>query len=216
MKTFLDNPRKFYGYNMSHYERFARNAMMYDFGFDNSEEDEEVIQSWIDYLEKTFDLVMLTDYFDESMILMKNELCWKMDDISYLKSNSRSKNTESISSWLGEEYVEKLLEWNKADWMLYQHFNKTFTTKLDKYGRGRMAADVTRLRTSNQKLERNCLASDNTVRTVFKTVELTKYKLKEKSDDVCKDLIRTERQYLYQINKRQEDLLTQGQTNEKI
>ena len=56
---------------MSHYERFARNAMMYDFGFDNSEEDENVIQGWIDYLDRTFDLVLITDYFDESMVLMK-------------------------------------------------------------------------------------------------------------------------------------------------
>ena len=56
---------------MSHYERFARNAMMYDFGFDNSEEDESVIQGWIDYLDRTFDLVLITDYFDESMVLMK-------------------------------------------------------------------------------------------------------------------------------------------------
>jgi len=213
MKTFLDNPNKYYGYNMSHYERFGKNAMMYDFGFDNSEEDETVIQGWIDYLDKTFDLVMITDYFDESMVLMKDELCWDTEDISYLKSNSRSK-TDSISNWLGEEYVEKLLQWNKADWMLYQHFNATFAHKMEKYGEERMKRDVAELQKSNRQLEKNCLSDDHTVRTVFKSVELTKYKLKEKSDDHCKDLIRTERQYLYQINKRQEDLLTQTEDSE--
>jgi len=211
MKTFLDNPRKYYGYNMSHYERFARNAMMYDFGFDNSEEDENVIQGWIDYLDRTFDLVLITDYFDESMVLMKDELCWNMGDIEYLKSNSRSKNVESISDWLGAEYVDKLREWNKADWMLYKHFNATFTKKLDAFGRDRMAAEVSKLQNANKRLERNCLSGDSSVRTVFKTVEITKYKLKEESDEFCQDLIRTERQYLYQINKRQEDLLLQQQ-----
>lgn len=210
MKTFLDNPRKYYGYNMSHYERFARNAMMYDFGFDNSEEDESVIQGWIDYLDRTFDLVLITDYFDESMVLMKDELCWNMGDIEYLKSNSRSKNVESISEWLGQEYVDKLKEWNKADWMLYKHFNATFTKKLDAFGRDRMAQEVSKLQNANRRLERNCLSGDSSVRTVFKTVEITKYKLKEESDEFCQDLIRTERQYLYQINKRQEDLLQQN------
>jgi len=210
MKTFLDNPRKYYGYNMSHYERFARNAMMYDFGFDNSEEDESVIQGWIDYLDRTFDLVLITDYFDESMVLMKDELCWNMGDIEYLKSNSRSKNVESISEWLGQEYVDKLKEWNKADWMLYKHFNATFTKKLDDFGRDRMAQEVSKLQNANRRLERNCLSGDSSVRTVFKTVEITKYKLKEESDEFCQDLIRTERQYLYQINKRQEDLLQQN------
>ena len=53
-----------------------------------------------------------------------------MGDIEYLKSNSRSKNVESISEWLGQEYVDKLKEWNKADWMLYKHFNATFTKKV--------------------------------------------------------------------------------------
>jgi len=195
---------------MSHYERFARNAMMYDFGFDNSEEDESVIQGWIDYLDRTFDLVLITDYFDESMVLMKDELCWNMGDIEYLKSNSRSKNVESISEWLGQEYVDKLKEWNKADWMLYKHFNATFTKKLDDFGRDRMAQEVSKLQNANRRLERNCLSGDSSVRTVFKTVEITKYKLKEESDEFCQDLIRTERQYLYQINKRQEDLLQQN------
>jgi len=70
-----------------------------------------------------------------------------------------------------------------------------------------MASEVAKLQSANKKLEKNCLSSDSSVRTVFKTVEITKYKLKEESDDFCQDLIRTERQYLYQINKRQEDML---------
>ena len=62
--------------------------------------------------------------------IFQDELCWNMNDIEYLKSNSRSKNVEPISDWLGQEYVDKLLEWNKADWMLYKHFNATFTQKV--------------------------------------------------------------------------------------
>ena len=38
MKKFLDDPRQYYGFNSSHYERFAKNAMMWDFGFDNEME----------------------------------------------------------------------------------------------------------------------------------------------------------------------------------
>ena len=57
-----------------------------------------------------------------------------------------------------------------------------------------MADEVAKLQSANKKLEKNCLSSDSSVRTVFKTVEITKYKLKEESDDFCQDLIRTERQ----------------------
>ena len=38
-----------------------------------------------------------------------------MGDIEYLKSNSRSKNVESISDWLGAEYVDKLREFGIVD-----------------------------------------------------------------------------------------------------
>ena len=33
MKNFLDDPKKYYGFDASHYERFAKNAMMWDFGY---------------------------------------------------------------------------------------------------------------------------------------------------------------------------------------
>ena len=59
-----------------------------------------------------------------------------------------------------------------------------------------MATEVAKLQNANRKLEKNCLSSDSSVRTVFKTVEITKYKLKEESDDFCQDLIRTERQVI--------------------
>ena len=57
-----------------------------------------------------------------------------------------------------------------------------------------MAQEVSKLQNANRRLERNCLSGDSSVRTVFKTVEITKYKLKEESDEFCQDLIRTERQ----------------------
>ena len=59
------------GFNMSHYERLARNPMTYDFGFDNDESEELIILGWINYLEHSFDLVMIMEHFDESLILLK-------------------------------------------------------------------------------------------------------------------------------------------------
>ena len=49
---------------MSHYERLARNPMTYDFGFDNAESEELIILGWTNYLEHTFDLVMIMEHFD--------------------------------------------------------------------------------------------------------------------------------------------------------
>ena len=56
---------------MSHYERLARNPMTYDFGFDNGESEELIILGWLNYLEHSFDLVMIMEHFEESLILLK-------------------------------------------------------------------------------------------------------------------------------------------------
>ena len=39
---------------------------------------------------KEFDLVLIAERFDESLIVMKNFLCWDMQDILYLKVKFRS------------------------------------------------------------------------------------------------------------------------------
>lgn len=35
----------------------------------------------IDMLERNFNLVMISELMDESLILMRHELCWELEDI---------------------------------------------------------------------------------------------------------------------------------------
>jgi len=51
-------------------------------------------------LDKTLDLVLLSDFFKESMILLKKELCWEWDDVLFFVTNERSERKE-LSSDLG-------------------------------------------------------------------------------------------------------------------
>ena len=50
-----------------------------------------MIQKHIDELAEKIDLVLITEYFDESLVLLKRELCWELDDVVYFKLNQRSK-----------------------------------------------------------------------------------------------------------------------------
>lgn len=210
MKNFLDNPKKYYGFDSAHYEKFAKNAMMWDFGFDNDNDDDKAIDKWIEHLDKTFDLVLITDYFDESMVLLKEELCWETEDISYLKSNSRNtQDSQSVRNWLGEEYANKLLEWNKADWKLYRHFNETFTQKVEDFGVQRMKREVQKLQEANEVIREECLSDEQTT-AYFHSVPLTKYRLKDKDNEECQNFIRSERQYLYKIKLQQESKMKQN------
>jgi len=50
-----------------------------------------MIQKHIDELTEKIDLVLIMEYFDESLVLLKRELCWELDDVVYFKLSQRSK-----------------------------------------------------------------------------------------------------------------------------
>ena len=68
----------------------AKNYMSYDLGLNHEAEDDKYIKNAIQELESTYHLVLLTDYFEESLILLKvslildleglidvgDEICW--------------------------------------------------------------------------------------------------------------------------------------------
>ena len=58
------------------------------------------------------------------------------------------------------ELAEKILEWNNADKMLYNHFNATFWRKLKLYGLDKMDSDLSIFREKLKKVEDGCLKSN--------------------------------------------------------
>ena len=48
-------------------------------------ENKSDIRDRIMFYEKEFDLVLLAERFDESLVVMKNILCWDLQDVLYLK-----------------------------------------------------------------------------------------------------------------------------------
>lgn len=56
---------------------------MFDLGFENKLfENRNAMTQYINYIENEFDLVLINEYFDESLILLRNLLCWDLQDIS--------------------------------------------------------------------------------------------------------------------------------------
>ena len=52
--------------------------------------DPATIRKHINDLAEKIDLVLIMEYFDESLVLLKRELCWDLDDVVYFKLNQRS------------------------------------------------------------------------------------------------------------------------------
>nr|XP_055063331.1 galactosylceramide sulfotransferase [Misgurnus anguillicaudatus] len=153
LKEFLTNPKRYFnaeGFNSF----YLRNLQLFDFGFENNlEAGDPRVQQSIEYIGKRFQLVLISDHFEESLILLKDALCWQMEDLLFFKLNARS--TVSVSP-MSPELRDKAREWNGADWKLYRHFNATFWARVEAYGWRRMEEDVRELRRRNAEMEAIC------------------------------------------------------------
>ncbi|XP_030431635.1 galactose-3-O-sulfotransferase 2 [Gopherus evgoodei] len=156
VNEFLASPWTYYNMSECTNNVHARNYMWFDFGYDNNAMDtEDYVQHVLAEIEQAFQLMLLTDYFDESMVLLKETLGWELDDVVYFKLNSRSQ--DSIKS-MTPESKEKVKEWCSLDWKLYQHFNRTFWRRIQEtIGLEKLDQEVNLLRMRQKELMELCL-----------------------------------------------------------
>ena len=91
----------------------VRNPMLFDLGLDfRYYQNATAVERYLDFLDKEFDLVMIMEYFDESLLLLKRLLCWEMKDIYYFKLNERQDKQKR--KFMSLEVQEDIKSWNKA------------------------------------------------------------------------------------------------------
>lgn len=165
---FADNPNKYYEPRLRN-NHYARNLLWFDFGLDhNANYSLALARQGEAVVRRNFKLILLSEYFDQSMVLLRHALCWPLDAVVSFSLNARQQISKSRSGWVGkaaapaslqltEEQRQKLREWNALDWHLYQAFNSTFWDKVDRFGREKMDTEVTLLRSRREVLARICL-----------------------------------------------------------
>lgn len=165
LDDFLDNGWRDYNTSLTN-NHYAHNILTFDFGFDNNvtadaQDLEERVGTAVSAIEQDFDLILISEYFDESMILLKHALCWSLDDVVSFKLNSRSERTRHA---LSPDTADKIKKWNALDWRLYLHFNATFWQKVDTLvGQEEMKREVSRLQERRAQLAKTCLKDGGAV-----------------------------------------------------
>lgn len=154
LEQFLEDPWSHY-LPTSRGSHYARNCMWFDFGFDHNADDTPAyVDSVISKIANTFHLILIAEYFDQSMVLLQEALCWDLDDVLSFKLNPRGNGTVVP---LSETTADQIPAWNSLDWKLYLHFNRTFWQKVDLFGRQRMSEEVVLLQEARQKMRDLCL-----------------------------------------------------------
>ncbi|XP_068937535.1 galactosylceramide sulfotransferase-like [Petaurus breviceps papuanus] len=160
LAAFLQDPDRYYdpnGFN-AHY---LRNLLFFDLGYDSGLDPRSPqVAEHIREVEQRFHLVMLQEYFDESLVLLKDLLCWELEDILYFKLNAR--RASAVPQLSGELY-RRATAWNQLDALLYRHFNASFWRKVEAFGRQRMAREVASLRRENERMRSICIDGEHAV-----------------------------------------------------
>ncbi|XP_071841479.1 galactose-3-O-sulfotransferase 3-like [Apostichopus japonicus] len=88
------------------------NGQMFSLGFDTytQSNDEDAVAKKISQLDLELDLVLINEYYDESLIILKKMMCWQFEDILYI-SNKISGTKYNFP----EEHVTHLRKWTAAD-----------------------------------------------------------------------------------------------------
>ena len=67
-----------------------------NFSYDvTRDQDQAYVTQAIKEMDDNFTLILLTDFFDESLIMMKHLLCWDWDDIVYIKFKMRTDDSKA-------------------------------------------------------------------------------------------------------------------------
>ena len=87
-ETFISNHQKY----LPELKKKKGNPYLYslekDLGF--APQDDISSSAVIEHMEKNFDLVIVSTYFDHGLCYLKQALCWTYDDVVYLEQNQRS------------------------------------------------------------------------------------------------------------------------------
>ena len=107
------------------------NGMLYDFGIDPEYfGNESALNELINQVDRNFDLIMIVERFDDSLILLKNGLNWNDEDMSSLKLNVHENATKSI---LSEKAKDSLRKWLHDSYKFYDFFQVIYGLLLSNY-----------------------------------------------------------------------------------
>ncbi|XP_042869981.1 galactosylceramide sulfotransferase-like isoform X2 [Penaeus japonicus] len=128
-------------------------------------------------LNEVFDLVMISERFDESLVLLRHLMCWNIEDVAYVKAKIRSPTYRPKFSKADKDTLRKL---NNLDVILYKFFVRIFEEKVKAFGKERMQEEIEALHRANERLIADCGA---TLTGTLKTVVTWEVK---SSANVCK------------------------------
>ncbi|XP_067416451.1 galactosylceramide sulfotransferase-like [Emydura macquarii macquarii] len=136
----------------------ARNPMAFDLGLEAGREEGDA--SWeqeLQQLNRTFHLVLIAEHFDESLLLARELLGLRLEELAYVRLNARrGAEDEALDPGL----ARRIQAWNWLDVRLYRYFQAVLWQRVERYGYARMKGELEALRSLLRETRAACLAGE--------------------------------------------------------
>lgn len=154
--------------------KLGLNQMSFDLGLSPSRfEDIKTVRRFVRQLDTVFDLILVAERVRESLVLLKDLLCWTTDDVVTFKHNARA---APFRRRLGSQARARLRELNGADTMLYNYFVERLDERIKAFGGERMEREVRQLDERTQFWYGRCVRDVQPVRRLANGVGATRKK----------------------------------------
>ena len=196
LSDFLDNPKKYIQKmnNGANPMDLMWNGMSNDIGLSefnipkgltmsqlkNDPEHMKSVERFLEWAESEIDFFLISEVFDESLILLKDMLNWKLEDLIYFSQNAAANKINDVD----DDLRDKLIQFSYIDYLLYQKmFSKYFKLKAkNEY----LEEQVLELQILNEEFSEFCLAKREIDPKLYGSVPILGNKLRiERQNNRC-------------------------------
>lgn len=150
-------------------------------------------------MEEQFDLVLIAEQMERSLVLLADVMCWPIEEVTFFKHNARSADAQRKTN-LTEADREKLRALNSADFQIYDHFLKKFQRRVRQFGDKKMDEGLLQLKTLNRQMKKECVA--RVVADDDGLGEVNIYKVKDGASEVCRMMAMSESDFTQMLRSR--------------
>ncbi|XP_075773891.1 galactosylceramide sulfotransferase-like [Pelodiscus sinensis] len=155
LAAFLQAPARYYD-PADPGNGLARNPMAFDLGLEaGGEEGGRGWEQELERLNQTFQLVLISEHFDESLLLARELLGLRLEELAYVRLNARREAAEEA---LSPGLAQRIRAWNWLDVRLYRYFRAVLWQRVERYGYRRMKGELEALRALLRGTRETCLA----------------------------------------------------------
>ncbi|XP_019639691.1 PREDICTED: galactose-3-O-sulfotransferase 2-like [Branchiostoma belcheri] len=146
---FLDNPER-YEHELALTENIGRsrerNKQAYVMGFPPhllGTQDTRLMDNLIKQLDQWYTFVIISEYYDESLVMLRRRLCWGLFDILHANKKVNKQHNRQEYVPLTVKQLENHRRINTIDLRMYDFFNRTFWRSVEQETRKGFWEEVT-------------------------------------------------------------------------